>query len=101
MDTGEDVLLDKGGAMFHQRQQMRAEAGRDELVDQATAEFHQSQTGPLRVSFEIVETHDGDECPCLDDVKTTTLGVGDVLELTHTCHDGRVDKVIAKITAIE
>lgn len=53
---------------------------------------------PGTVVVHVTETHDGDACDCIE--KTMTLEVGDEVELTHICHDGRVDKVVARVTAI-
>lgn len=50
------------------------------------------------VTVHVTETHDGEACDCIE--KDMTLGVGDEVELTHTCHDGRVDKVVATVTSI-
>lgn len=50
------------------------------------------------VRVEVHETHDGADCECID--SEITLRVGDTLELSHTCNDGRLDKVIAKVVEI-
>ncbi len=51
------------------------------------------------VTVEVVETHDGEECECIDGMERV-LTVGDELVLDHVCVDGRVDKVTAKVVRI-
>lgn len=52
------------------------------------------------VAFIVTETHDDKPCDCITE-KRIVLKVGEEIELTHVCHDGRVDKVIAKMVAVE
>lgn len=51
------------------------------------------------VALEVVETHDGSECDCIEQ-SSRTLKVGDTLELHHVCVDGRVDVIRATVKRI-
>ncbi len=88
------MLIDQGGAQI-----------RDEPI-----RYRERDTGPRitarkiaepnsTVTVVVSETHDGAPCDCID--KELVLEIGQELELTHVCHDGRVDKVIAKVKAIK
>ncbi len=78
-------LLDAGGAMH------RRGVGRTTPLGWPNLDAGQ-------VVVKVSETHDGDPCGCVDE--EMTLKVGDSVELTHTCHDGRVDKVTALVVGI-
>lgn len=97
-------MLDKAGARMH-------EARQTEAIKKDPFGTGQTKESPFRipvievepppkykVRFVVTETHDGEPCECID--QEITIGVGDSIELTHTCHDGRVDKVIGKLTEI-
>ncbi len=47
------------------------------------------------LTFRVYETHDGVECKCINEL--VPIRIGDTINLLHTCHDGRVDKVEAKL----
>ena len=87
------MLIDAGGARIRDRERFQQEA-----AETFTEKVKRELTKPT-VTVVVTETHDGDACDCID--KTLTLEVGQELELEHVCHDGRVDKVIAKVTAID
>lgn len=91
-------MIDAGGAAMRQREMM--EDWEKPSVSRPKAVPPESVAVPeTTVTFSITETHDGEACECID--QTMTLKVGDELELLHTCHDGRVDKVIARIVSVD
>lgn len=91
-------MLDQGGARVNREANQRATDRRfAEMAEAGRADRARVKTANVTVS--VTETHDGDGCDCID--KTLVLEVGQELELTHTCHDGRVDKVIAKVVSID
>lgn len=81
-------MIDKGGARRWEQEQERGG-----FLIEAMA-----KKDSTFVRIKVHETHDGENCGCID--SEMTLLVGDTLELTHTCHDGRVDKVIASVVEI-
>lgn len=102
-------LLDEGGARVRREQEIEDTANRFRLPPSLVEDgrFGPKQEQPVLLSvpaaevvFEVFETHDGEECDCITG-RHTILQVGDEITLTHTCHDGRVDKVVAKVMAIQ
>lgn len=86
-------LIDRGGAEVWRRSE-RTTVQRHRMVEPPPA-----PKPAARVVVEVVETHDGKPCACVDSPRKE-LTVGDVLELTHVCHDGRVDVVRATVVSI-
>lgn len=82
-------MLDAGGARMRERDlpmRYRVPTTSPRPKPEATVTVH------------VTETHDGEACDCIEE--DMTLRVGQEVELTHVCHDGRVDKVVARVTAI-
>lgn len=75
------------------------DAFKDEMATkmQRMAQLPKAKPEPT-VTVHVTETHDGEPCDCIE--QDMTLKVGQEVELTHTCHDGRVDKVVARVTSI-
>lgn len=90
------MVIDAGGARMWERDQQRTAERFLPKPPAATAPAPE-----WSVFVTVVETHDGEPCECIDPkASEMTLRVGDTIELTHTCHDGRVDKVTARVQAI-
>lgn len=68
-------------------------------LNRRSVEMHKRMQPNPTVTVRTSETHDGAGCDCIDE--ELTLSVGETIELTHTCHDGRVDKVIATVLSID
>lgn len=90
------MLIDAGGARMREREWQR------EFEEEFPV--HPSDKIPpveenSSVTVSVTETHNGIACDCID--KVMMLKVGQELELSHVCHDGRLDKVIAKIISID
>lgn len=93
------MLLDQAGARVRSATEDRQRLGEGVAREMQKVREMQRQSPVSTVTVEIHETHDGTPCDCID--KTLTLEIGQELELCHVCHDGRVDKVIAKVVSIK
>jgi hypothetical protein len=110
------VLIDKGGAEISRQRRI---GGTDPWPDTSAKkpgpppgfaiglpkdekpieETEEAEIPGATVVLRVRETHDGQECDCID-TSTMTLQVGDSVTLHHTCHDGRKDEVQATILEI-
>lgn len=102
-------VIDKGGAAMRERNRIQDSAVEDfkRRIKRMKEPRDPVRLVPVRqpaessIVVDVVETHDGVECDCIDhEAQEMTLRVGDTIELTHTCHDGRVDIVKATIREI-
>lgn len=91
------MLLDQGGARMRAREDFEMDRLMTPVKTAKTAKKKATPEASVRVA--VTETHDGEACDCID--KEMVLKVGGELELEHICHDGRVDKVIARVLAID
>jgi hypothetical protein len=114
--SGHMGLIDQGGARMRERdwqfdetpfgERLKEEAARQKreakaVTDAANQAALKLSGGQACITVEVVETHNGEPCDCIaDDAKRMVLCVGDTLDLTHVCHDGRKDVVSAKVVAI-
>lgn len=90
-------MLDQGGAQIREAERRAEDAW---WWDRVRAKLDETSVDKVpSVTVAVTETHDGAPCDCID--KRLTLIVGQELELTHTCHDGRVDKVVAQVVSID
>lgn len=97
-------LLDKAGADFHQSGQREADFVRRVREELERKKVSQEVVPTISlyvptVTVAVKETHDGEDCGCIDQERT--MAVSDTIRLIHTCHDGRVDVVEAKILSID
>lgn len=90
-------MIDAGGARMRERDQME-DWGKDNKVRIPGFRIPPIRKPEPTVTVHVTETHDGEPCDCIE--QDMVLKVGQEVELTHTCHDGRVDKVVARVTAI-
>lgn len=92
-------MIDQGGAMWRERDRKESGARMEERIRLAhERRAKEAAQAEATVIVKVTETHDGEDCGCVD--QEMTLRVGETVELTHTCHDGRVDKVMARVVSI-
>jgi hypothetical protein len=80
------MLLDKGGAEVRRLTDAESAARFQEQLDEIGA-----KRAPA-IIVHTAETHDDASCDCLPS-GDIVLKWGEKVTLTHTCHDGRIDKL--------
>jgi hypothetical protein len=93
----EMALIDSGGAAMREREDWSPPP-----LPKLVRPFGRTEKQEVTVHFSVMETHDGTPCDCIaHEVQEMTLKVGEAVILTHTCHDGRVDKITATIVGVD